>query len=385
MRRDEHPLRRKNPSGEYVWVARYTTANGKRRSAGTFEKKGPCRQPADDGRCCAQHAIYAAYEADRLAPAAQTSGDPVTVRTYAEKHWLRLHPRSDRSDVNLASRIKQALPVDCGDGPLGSMLFGDVERRHAVKLIDVMLRDQGRAAQGAKGILATLSAMWQDALDDGWARTANPFMGHRIRKSDPRITKPAREPRVLSWREAHALTRAAGKDEPVLRVMCDCGLRIGEALALYREDVKLGQRCDEADCAVEGPHLHVRRKLWRGRVLPGTKTVIRTAPIPPVLEGMLRSMPPRIDTPVLFATASGKPWWEMEFRRSVWNLAVARAGLGPVRPHDLRHSWVSAIRAAGIDVADAASAAGHTVDTASRVYTHSLGRSYEQMRKAVGE
>ena len=69
----------------------------------------------------------------------------------------------------------------------------------------------------------------------------------------------------------------------------------------------------------------------------------------------------------------------------MWYLAAARAGMDGVTPHDLRHGWVTHIRAAGVDVADAASAAGHTVQTATAVYTHPLNRSYDEMRKAVGE
>jgi integrase len=384
VRRDEHPIRRKNPSGEYVWVARYTTASGKRRSAGTFEKKGPCRQPADDGSCCAQHAIYAAYEQDRLAPTVET-GEPLTVETYALRHWLRLHPRAESSDAVYTARLRAAFPVDCGDGPLGRMLFADVQRRHAVRLIDFMLRDQGRAARGVTAVLGALSAMWQDALDDDWTRTANPFLGHRIRQADSRVQRPARQPRVLSFEEMHALAAAAGPLEPMLRLMSDCGLRVGEALAVYRDDVKLGARCDEAGCAVAGPHLHVRRKAFKGAVHAGTKSGPgRVAPLAPVLAALLAAVPPRIDTPLLFPTSKGV-WWESDWRRVAWKPAVERAGIGTVRPHDLRHSYVSAMRAAGIDVADAAAAAGHTVDTATRVYTHSLGRSYEAMREAVGE
>jgi hypothetical protein len=40
--------------------------------------------------------------------------------------------------------------------------------------------------------------------------------------------------------------------------------------------------------------------------------------------------------------------------------------------------------AAGVDPADLADMAGHTVETATRKYTHGLGRSYDAMREAVG-
>jgi integrase len=41
-------------------------------------------------------------------------------------------------------------------------------------------------------------------------------------------------------------------------------------------------------------------------------------------------------------------------------------------PHDCRHSWVTHLRAAGIDDADLAAVAGHAVDTKLGTYTHPL-------------
>ena len=52
--------------------------------------------------------------------------------------------------------------------------------------------------------------------------------------------------------------------------------------------------------------------------------------------------------------------------------------------HDFRHSWVTHLRAAGIDPADLAAVAGHTVETATARYTHALGRSDERIRKLIG-
>jgi hypothetical protein len=61
LKHRETPVKRINPSGRTVWVARYTGPNGRRVSAGTFKRKGPCLEKnlAD---CCAQHAIDAAYQ-----------------------------------------------------------------------------------------------------------------------------------------------------------------------------------------------------------------------------------------------------------------------------------------------------------------------------------
>lgn len=387
MRRDEHPLRRKNPvSGEIRWVARWTDRNDKRNVGwkdagirGTHAKRGPCKTPADDGNCCAQHAIYACYERDGNAPKKVT-----TVGSYAET-WLAMHPRSERTNFEHGKRLGKVLGVELEGVALRDWPMGDVSRWQCVLLVDVLLSQQGRATGGAQAILSTLSAMWQDALDDQFVKWANPFFGLRVRKDDPRAGRATRVPALLTWEQMYAIARAAGKHEPLIRAMSDCGLRKGEAFALQERDLKLGQRCDELGCAADGPHLHVRRRAWRGTLYEGTKTGVRISPLAPDLAAMLAARFPRpqMTTRLLFATSTGRVWQESNFHTDVWSRAVRDAGV-KATPHDLRHGWVSYIRAAGVDVADAAAAAGHTVETASKVYTHSLGRSFEAMRAAVG-
>jgi site-specific recombinase XerD len=66
----------------------------------------------------------------------------------------------------------------------------------------------------------------------------------------------------------------------------------------------------------------------------------------------------------------------------VWEPAQLASGLA-VLPHDCRHSYVSNLRAAGVDPADLAAVTGHDVETATRVYTHATGRSDAAIRAAL--
>ena len=50
-----------------------------------------------------------------------------------------------------------------------------------------------------------------------------------------------------------------------------------------------------------------------------------------------------------------------EWRTLHWRPAVARAGLYPLRPHDLKHSGVAFLVAAGVDPSEIARRAGHAV------------------------
>jgi integrase len=115
----------------------------------------------------------------------------------------------------------------------------------------------------------------------------------------------------------------------------------------------------------------------------GPKRHAREIPVPPGLAVILREMPTRIDSPWLFPTPSGKLWRYSNWHRKIWQETIIVAGIDPT-PHECRHSWNSQLRAAGIDPAVLADVAGHSVEVATRVYTHPLRRSFDQIRTVVG-
>jgi integrase len=59
-------------------------------------------------------------------------------------------------------------------------------------------------------------------------------------------------------------------------------------------------------------------------------------------------------------------------------------GTGDGTPQDFRHSYVTNLAAAGIDVADLADITRHTVETQQRRYRHALGRSFDRVRDTIG-
>lgn len=364
MRRDEHPTKRENPSGEVRWVARYTDRDGKRRSAGTYAKEGPCRKPARDGSCCARHAILHAYEND--VPAEER---PPTVREYSEDTWLQRHPRTRRTEINYRGAVQNVLAARTAGRAFGDIPVREVRPRHLDDIVDKLLR-AGRAASGTRAVMATLSAMFRDAIRDDVAEM-NPASYVSVRDNDPRVQTPKRKRIVVPWEDMHRFAAAAGAHEAMIRTLADCGLRRGELLALERRHVL-------------GDELVVEQTIWRGVVTPGTKSGDRrVAPIPPGLRAILDAIPPRIDTTFLFPDERGNPWSERSFYAHIWHPTCERMGMA-VLPHDFRHSFVSLMRAAGVDPADLASATGHTVMTATNHYTHSTGSTFELMRRVAG-
>jgi integrase len=218
--------------------------------------------------------------------------------------------------------------------------------------------------------------MAEDAITDEVA-DLNPFKGVRVRSNDLRAKKKRRPIRVFSFEQMHAFAKAAGRYEAMVRVFTDTGMRLGEVLPLRREDF-------------DGETLKVRRTAHEGSILGGTKTdhgehdAGRTVPVPATLAWMLEAQV-RLngeDCELLFTTPTGLMWRERNFYRDVWKPAQQRSGID-IRPHECRHSYVTHLRAAGINDANLAEIAGHRVETMLARYTHSTGGSFDPIRSFI--
>jgi integrase len=363
MRR-ESPIRRRNPSGEVVWLARYTGRDGRRRVAkpswnrgkGTFRRKGE-----------AQKAIDEAYG---------LSDRPDTLGDYFAG-WLERHPRAERTNATYQHRVSRVTDVEIEGTALKHWPLRELRRRHTLALVDHMLTNEGRATTGAVGILRALSAMAEDAIT-GEVCDLNPFKGVKIRANDPRAQKKPRPIRVFTFEQMHAFAKAAGAYEPMVRVFTDTGLRLGEVLPLRPEDF-------------DGETLRVRRTAHEGEILEGTKTdhgeidAGRTVPVPAtlawLLEAQIQLNGP--DSDLLFTTPTGRLWRERNFYRDVWRPAQQASGLD-IRPHECRHSYVTHLRATDVNDADLAEIVGHRVETMLARYTHARGGSFPLVRMSIG-
>lgn len=378
------PYKRAYAGGRVVWIARYFDLEGKPRYAkprwnggkSTFARKGD-----------AQAAIDEALELLH----GNGPEEPAKVGSYFEL-WPERHPRSKRTDKTNADRISRLLDVEVEGLPLRDFTFDELRRRHVLILVDHMLRVEGRAIQGVRGIISSFSAMAEDAIGDDVA-AVNAFIGLRLRGNDPRVRKQPRKVRVWSFEQMRAFAcggrpevRAATRRpdskwrrcypphdyEALLLTPALTGLRLGEFLALRRDDFDDGL-------------LTFRFSAHEGELVESSdqKNHERAVPVPPSLARLLEALPVREGTDLLFSTPTGKLWRERNFYRDVWVPAQLATGLDPT-PHEFRHSYVTHLRAAGIDDADLAKVAGHTVDTMISVYTHALERSHEAIKKVIG-
>lgn len=386
------PYKRTYPSGRTAWIARYYDLDGKTRYAKSRWNGG---KSAFARKADAQRAIDEAL--DRLYGIGADLA-PERIGDYYEV-WLRRHPRSARTDKTNADRVSYVLDVEIEGRPLGDWEFDELRRRQALALLDHMLRVEGRAARGARGILSVLSAMAEDAIGDDVA-TQNAFIGIRLRSNDPRVAKRPRKPRIWTFEQMRAFAvggrpevrartrkpkdaRTRGRYETEERFYPPhdfealiltpglTGLRLGELLALKRN-------------RFDGKLLLVESSAHEGELVGSSeeKNHERAVPVPPSLAELIERPPPRIDTDLLFPTPRGRLWRERNFYRDVWVPAQLATGMDPT-PHEFRHSYVSHLRAAGVDDADLAHVAGHTIETMISVYTHPLDRSHEQIRGII--
>ena len=111
----------------------------------------------------------------------------------------------------------------------------------------------------------------------------------------------------------------------------------------------------------------------------------RAVPVPATLAWMLEAQinlngP---DCELIFPTPGGRMWRERNFYRDAWKPTQKASGLD-IRPHECRHSYITHLRAAGVNDADLAEIAGHRVETMLARYTHAIGESAETVRVILG-
>jgi len=208
--------------------------------------------------------------------------------------------------------------------------------------------------------------------------SSSPCVGVKV----PRIERE--EMRFLAPAEITALADAIDRRYRALVLLgAYGGLRIGEMLGLRAKSVDLlrGQ-VDVSEILVEvSGHLH--------HGPPKTRAGRRIVPVPRVVVDALADhlrMHPASPEDLVFRAPEGGPVRLAAWRRRVWAPAVEKAGLAPLRPHDLRHSAVGLWIAAGASPKEIATRAGHTsVSFTLDRYGHLLPGTEQRVNDALDE
>ena len=285
-----------------------------------------------------------------------------------------------RASIRLDEWVQQWLPSRKADlratsfARLESVLQGHVLPRFGDRRINSLgnreirtwvaeMQGKGLSAASIRKAVFALRAALAAAIADARI-TVNPAA------DIPLPAEEIHEQRFLSRAEIDSLIEATDERYRVaVRLAALCGLRWGEVAGLRRSRVDvLRSRIEVIETAVEiGGKITSGPPKTKGsrRVVPIARSVM--AEIDKHLAEFVASEPDAL----LVTASSGGHMHRGTFARQVWRPAVKSAGLDPLRFHDLRHSYVSLLIAAGANVKAVATWAGHSspVVTLSR-YSH---------------
>jgi integrase len=183
---------------------------------------------------------------------------------------------------------------------------------------------------------------------------------------------PPEELRPFTCVEVDALALELGPAfGPLVVFAAETGLRTNEWVALERRDL------DRPGRAVA-----VQRRFADGALTPYPKTVRsrRRVPLSTRALAAVESLPPRLDTPILFPTVQGARIDLHNWRLRDWYPALEAAELAKRGPYALRHTFATEALAAGVSIFELARVMGTSVAMIDRTYGHLAHDSEDSIR-----
>jgi len=269
------------------------------------------------------------------------AGGRLRVADVAERWW------QTRTGHRLATRVRDREILDHDVLPdLGRAQLAELTREAVQDWVNALA--VGWAPSTVRRSYTVLHQILGFAVDEGLL-PASP--AQRVRLPRPRRY----EARFLTPDELEALENAiAPAYRAMVLTMAWATLRLGEAAGLRRADLDLRSgRLRVANNLVE-----ILGQLHEGP--PKTAAGRRAMTLPASVVAELRGHVMRYAGAVyVFPAPEGGPLHAEHWRATVWRPAVARAGLTRMRPHDLKHTGVALLAAAGVDAGEIARRAGH--------------------------
>lgn len=258
-------------------------------------------------------------------------------------------------------RLAQHLVPFLGDMPLSQIATFDIERYKKHRLAQP-IRTRKKLPNGEvppltrpatiNRELAALSHLVNKALEWGWIdRTAGRI--RKLKEGTGRID-------FLSAEGATALLEAAKHDAnpqiyPFILIGLHTGMRRSEILSISRADIDLANRTIAIPKAKAG-----------ARQQPITDEVAE------LLRGMMETLPP--GTPWLFPSLASRSGHTHDIRKAFVRSVIA-AGLDPAKVvrHTLRHTAITHLVQAGIDLPTVKRISGHKTLAMVERYAHQHG------------
>lgn len=321
----------------------------------------------------------------------ETSSDDVPLLAYAERYVNRLTGIDDRTRDDYHREIRLHLSLLAHTRTDGVVVPATVENLTQDDVSDWVraeedgLRDpqdstkwlrreaDPKSIRNRHGLLFCIMQAAIEATPQ--LRTANPCKGTRL----PRVDDHTEE--EMCFLESEEYQRVAAEiADPVARDLANwlvgTGMRWGEATALQVRDLRLN---------ADRPTVNVQR-AWKKaksgsdaafylgppKTKRGRRIIALTTAQADVARRLTAGMPPEA---FVFRTATGKAWRHANYYNRRWLPAVTEAvkkGL-PKRPriHDLRHTHVAWLIAAGIPLPAIQARLGHeSIQTTVDRYGH---------------
>lgn len=319
--------------GTNRWGLRYYDRDGKRKRVSPFPSKS---------------AALAHYR-DVIEP--RLLGQPVAlpeltlaefIPLYLERHGATVRARTI---TTLRERLVYAERV------FGPVPLSEFERMSG----EVATWQAQLPVRSRYGIVQALRQALGAACRWGYMTTNPALLAGRNRQPTPRTI------RAFNREELAALSAELPPVyAPLPTFAAATGLRPEEWQALERRDVDRVSRV-----------LNVLRTVSDGEVIELGKTSGARRQVPLSLRALaaLDVLPPRLDTPLLFPSPSGRLLNLDNWRRRTWGPAVEASGVArPARIYDLRSTFVSDALAAGVSVFELARIMGTSVRMIERHY-----------------
>lgn len=272
----------------------------------------------------------------------------LTLGEYAAE-WLPVHKASvKQTTYNGYVSILERIVAPFASVPLRDLDSDDIAALYA-KLT-------GKSASYIHKARILLTAILDSATDAGYM-PKNPARAQSVKP--PKGTKGTH--RAITDEERRLILSTPHRMQLPALFMLFCGLRRGEVLALNAADV--------------GESVTVRRAVYfvgnRPMIsTPKTEAGIRAVPVPSVLRPFLRDL-----TGLAAKGSNGAYMTEQAFQRG-WEsymhaLSKAAGHSVSIRPHDLRHTYCTMLRDAGVDIHQAIIWMGHADEKMIlRIYDH---------------
>lgn len=276
----------------------------------------------------------------------------VTFADYA-RDWMAWHvrPYLKHSTIESYRLILEhhllprfaALPLEC------------VTRAVVKEYLGELIVDGKRAGNTVRNILATLRAIYAEALEDGLV-SGNPAE-HLGRRSRPALQ--TRQAEFLTREETERFLVAAKELRPerypLFLAAVRTGLRAGELVALEWDDIHFG--ASEVD---RNRYILIWRNFTHGQLTTPKNGKMRRVDLSRELRRVLLELQERRISRLVFPSRTGGPLNWSTFYRTNFLPLVRAAGLQRVTFHALRHTFASLLIQNGASLAYVKDQLGHS-------------------------